>query len=158
MKKISMFFFAAILSTSLMAQSNKEDIDILQSVMGKEKKAMVSDFLQLPAGPQADAFWKIYDEYETKRKELGRRRIALLEKYANSYGNMDDAQMDGLVKEMQTLGLDTDKLIYTYYGKMKKPVGIKASAQFYQLETYFLSVVRATILENIPFIGELDGK
>lgn len=153
-----MFFFAAILSSSLMAQSNKEDIDILQSVMGKEKKTMVADFLKLSAGAQADAFWKIYDEYETKRKELGRRRIALLERYAGNYGNMDDAQMDQLVKDTQALGVETDKLIGTYYGKMKKPVGIKASAQWYQLETYFLAVVRAAILENIPFIGELDGK
>jgi hypothetical protein len=38
---------------------------------------------------------------------------------------------------------------------MEKAAGVKAAAQFYQLEAYLLSVIRASILENIPFIGEL---
>lgn len=139
------------------AQSNKEDIDIIQSVLGKEKKAIVAGFIKVQ-GAQADAFWKLYDEYETKRKELGRKRIELLERYANGYGSMNDADIDKLVKDMQTLSIQNDKLINTYYNKMKKPVGVKESAQFFQLEAYFLSIIRAKILDSIPFIGELDGK
>ena len=45
-----------------------------------------------------------------------------------------------------------------YYGKIKKGAGVKSASQFYELEGYFLSLVRCTILENIPFIGELDYK
>jgi hypothetical protein len=61
------------------AQSNKEDIDLIQSIYGKEKKTIVADFIKLE-GAQKDAFWKLYDEYETKRKALGQKRVALLEK------------------------------------------------------------------------------
>jgi hypothetical protein len=39
---------------------------------------LVSDFMNLE-GPKADAFWKLYDEYETQRKALGQKRIALLD-------------------------------------------------------------------------------
>ncbi len=69
---------------------------------------------------------------------------------------MDDAATDSLIKEMTGLGLKNDKLIDTYYSKMKKAAGVKAASQFVQIEIYLLSSVRVKIMKNIPFIGELD--
>ena len=115
----------------------------------------MADFIKLE-GAQKEAFWKLYDEYETKRKELGKKRVALLEKYAASYSSMNDATATEITKETIKLGAETDKLIATYHKKMEKASGAKAAAQFYQIEAYFLSVIRASILESIPFIGELD--
>jgi hypothetical protein len=158
MKKVSILLFSLFVSGLALAQSNKEDVDIIQSVLGKEKKALVTEFLKLEAGPKTDAFWKLYDQYETERKALGKQRIALLEKYASSYGSTDDVQTDQLIKEIQSLQGKTDKLIIKYYGKIKKESSVKTAAQFYQLEAYFLSVIRATILNSIPFIGELNTK
>ena len=157
MKKMTLFVIGLLFTGTLFAQSNKEDVDMIQAIFGKEKKTMVAGFVKVDAS-QADAFWKLYDEYETSRKELGKKRIALLEKYATNYATLDDATTDQIIKENQTLQAETDKLIVTYYGKIKKVAGSKPAAQFYQLEGYLLSVIRATILENIPFIGELDDK
>lgn len=158
MKKLFLFAVALFITASFVqAQSNKEDVDMIQAIFGKEKKAMVASFVQLDASSK-DAFWTIYDQYETSRKELGKKRVALLEKYAKNYTTLDDATTDALIKENQTLQVQTDKLIVQYYGKIKKAAGSKPAAQFYQLEGYLLSVIRANILENIPFIGELDQK
>ncbi len=151
MKKI-LIIAALLISTIGFTQSNKEDIDLIQSIYGKSKKEIVAGFIN----PTNDAFWVVYDEYETKRKELGQKRISLLENYAANYGSMDDAATDSLIKEMTGLGLKNDKLIDTYYGKMKKAAGVKAAAQFVQIEIYLLSSVRVKIMENIPFIGEID--
>lgn len=136
------------------AQSNKEDIDLIQSIYGKEKKTIVADFIKLE-GAQKDAFWKLYDEYETKRKALGQKRVALLEKYATNYASLDDATTSQIIKETVSLGAETDKLIATYHKKIEKAVGAKPAAQFYQLEVYLLSAIRTQIFESIPFIGEL---
>jgi Spy/CpxP family protein refolding chaperone len=154
MKKL-FILLSICLSTAAVAQSNKEDVDFIQSIYGKEKKAIVADFIKLE-GTQKDAFWKIYDEYETKRKELGKKRVAVLEKYAAGYGTMDDAAISQNIKETAALGVQTDKLIATYHKKIEKAAGAKAAAQFFQLEVYLLSSIRAAILESIPFIGELD--
>lgn len=154
MKKL-LVIAALFVSAASLAQSNKEDVDFIQSIYGKEKKEIVAGFIKLE-GAQKDAFWKLYDEYETQRKELGKQRISLLERYANSYATLDDATTDKLMLDMMALGAKTDKLAKTYYGKIKKASGVKAAAQFIQLESYLTSMVRATIFENIPFIGELD--
>ena len=146
---------ALLISSVSFAQSNTEDVDLIQSIYGMEKKAIVADFISLD-GAQGDAFWDLYDDYEMERKAFGKERIALLEKYAYNYGTMDDETTDSIINEMNKLGAKTDKLISKYYKKMKKPAGVKAAAQFVQIEAYLLSVTRASILENIPFIGELD--
>lgn len=154
MKKL-FILLSICLSTAAVAQSNKEDVDFIQSIYGKEKKAIVADFIKLE-GAQKDAFWKLYDEYEMKRKDLGKKRVALLEKYAAGYGSMDDAALSKNIKETAALGAQTDKLISTYHKKIEKAAGAKAAAQFFQIEVYLLSSIRAAILESIPFIGELD--
>ena len=154
MKKLFVLL-SICLSTAAVAQSNKEDVDFIQSIYGKEKKTIVADFIKLE-GAQKDAFWKLYDEYEMKRKDLGKKRVALLEKYAAGYGSMDDAALSKNIKETAALGAQTDKLISTYHKKIEKAAGAKAAAQFFQIEVYLLSSIRAAILESIPFIGELD--
>lgn len=153
MKKL-LFLAVICLPLVSVAQSNKEDIDLIQSIYGKEKKTIVADFIKLE-GAQKDAFWKLYDEYETKRKALGQKRVSLLEKYASNYASLDDATTSQIIKETVSLGAETDKLIATYHKKIEKAVGAKPAAQFYQLEVYLLSAIRTQIFESIPFIGEL---
>jgi len=121
-----------------------------------EKKTLVAAVIQPEAG-KSDAFWILYDQYETKRKELGKRRIALLNSYADSYDTLDEVSIDKILKEMMSLQVTTDKLIGSYAKKIKKSVDVKTAAQFYQIEGYLLSKIRTVILENIPVIGELDN-
>ena len=138
------------------AQSNKEEVDLFQSLYGMDKKELVSEFIKLQ-GAQKDEFWKLYDQYEVERKAIGKDRISLLEKYAMNYGTMDETMMDDIMKASMELVSKTDKLQATYYGKIKKAVGTKQAAQFLQLESYLTSAIRAAILEEIPFIGDMDN-
>ena len=154
MKKVVFIIALVTISTTVMAQSAQEEVDMIQSVFGMGKKAMVAEFIQLQ-GAQADTFWALYDEYETKRKQLGQRRLVLLEAYADTYDSMDDATADAILKEMMSLQTSTDKLISTYTKKIKKKVNIKSAAQFFQIEGYVLSKIRTKILENIPVIGSM---
>lgn len=144
------------LSTIVFAQSNTEEVDMVQSIFGMEKKAMVSEFIQLD-GVQADTFWAIYDEYEMKRKELGKARLELLEVYAETYDSMDEVTAEAILKDMIALQSSTNNLISSYSKKIKKKVNVKTATQFFQIEGYVLSKIRTEILENIPVIGEMDG-
>jgi hypothetical protein len=159
MKKfISGFVFTLLFASSFLfvdahAQSNKEEVEFIQSIFGMEKKQAVAKFLNLPP---SDPFWTLYDEYETQRKALGAERIKAIEAYAKVYGSMQDADYDRVVSSMNSLKKRNDKLINTYYKKIKKASGAKVAAQFYQIEEYILSEIRAGILGALPFIGELD--
>lgn len=138
-------------------QSDNEEVDLVQSMFGMEKKAVAADFMQLDDA-QKDAFWITYDEYETKRKALGKKRLELFNRYVTNYTSLDDTSMDQIINDMTSLQTKTDKLISDYYKKMKKQSGVKAAAQFYQFEHYILSNIRTQILETVPLIGELEKK
>ena len=145
-------FFAAVETTN--AQSNKEEIDLFQSIFGMGKKALVADFLKVES---SDPFWPIYDAYETERKELGIERINLLTQYVENYESLTDEDYDKIIVDIISLRKRTDKLIDTYYTKIKKESGSKTAAQFFQIEGYVLIEVRAAIMEGIPYIGQFDN-
>jgi hypothetical protein len=156
MKHLLVVCLSAILGFSSFAQSDKEDIDMVQAIYGKAKKEIVADFIKMPDSIKAAAFWNLYDNYETERKALGQKRLALLQKYANAYTNLDDKTTEDIMKQTMGLQKSVDGLIVTYYDKIKKSVGVLQAGQFYQLESYLLSATRMYILGNIPFIGELE--
>lgn len=143
------------ISSSVVAQSNKEDVDIIQSAFGKEKKELVRDYMQL-TGKDSTAFWKLYDEYEDKRKAVGRERINLLEQYANESGNFDDAKAEKLANAILANETKYNNLYQNYFKKFSGVFGAKKAAQFLQLEMYVQTAVRANLMREIPLIGDLD--
>lgn len=147
---ISVIFLA---STFANAQSAKEEVDFIQAAFGMEKKAMIAEFVIVPES-QKDAFWQVYDAYETKRKTLGQQRYELLNQYAEQFETMTNEQADVWSKKVMTLQGKTDKLISTYYKKVKKVSNGMVATQFYQIETYILTELRAVILEEIPFVQD----
>jgi hypothetical protein len=151
MKKQILIVVASLMATFTYSQSNKEEVDLIQAAFGMDKKAAVAEFVK-PSASQKDAFWKLYDEYETQRKELGKQRITLLEQYANQYKTMTSEQADAWSKKVMDLQKKTDNLIITYYGKIKGISDGIVATQFYQIENYILVVIRAQILDAIPFV------
>jgi len=151
MKKYILLVAASLLASFTYAQSNKEEVDLVQAAFGMDKKAAIAEFVK-PSEAQKDAFWKLYDEYETQRKELGKQRIALLEQYANQYKTLTSEQADAWTKKVMELQKKTDGLIATYYTKVKGVSDGIVATQFYQIENYILLAIRAQILDAIPFV------
>jgi len=151
MKKYLLIAAAVFMASFAWSQSNKEEVDLVQAAFGMDKKAVVADFVK-PSAAQKDAFWKVYDEYETKRKELGKQRITLLEQYADQYQKMTSEQADAWTKKVIDLQKKTDALIATYYDKVKAVTDGIVATQFYQIEGYILTAIRAEILEAVPFL------
>jgi hypothetical protein len=151
MKKSILIIAALFLASFAWAQSNKEEVDLLQAAFGMDKKAIVTDFVK-PSATQKDAFWKLYDEYETQRKELGRQRIALLAQYADQYLTMTAVQADAWTIKVIELQKKTDGLIVVYYGKVKAISDGLVATQFYQIENYILTAIRMELLKRVPFV------
>jgi hypothetical protein len=134
MKKVTLLLLALVTFVYVNAQSNKEELDLMQAAFGMEKKA----------------FWKLYDEYETARKDLGKKRVDLLDKYAREFDKLTNESMDIMMKETIDLQKKTDALLISYTGKIKKVTNPVVAFQFYQVEGYILSGIRLSILEELP--------
>jgi hypothetical protein len=157
MKKITLLVAVLFVAASFAkAQSTSEEVDLMQASFGMDKKAMVAEFVQVDPA-QKDAFWKLYDEYETSRKALGKERIQLLSDYTSKYNKFTNESADAMTKNIIELGKETDNLIIDYYNKIKKVTNPIVALQFYQVENYILSGIRVSLLESLP-LPDLKSK
>ena len=150
---LSTFMLAAMIVS---AQVTVDEINLIQSAYGMEKRAIVEQYMKI-TDAEAAGFWKVYDEYEAQRKEYGKQRVANIVDYANNYANLTDEKATELIKKAAANQKTFTKLQESTFKKLTKVVSAKRAAQFIQLENYLENVIRVQITSNIPFIGELDG-
>jgi hypothetical protein len=151
MKKFFLITVAIFVTSFAYTQTNQDEVTLMQAAFGMDKQSVVAEFVK-PSPAETDAFWKIYDEYEAKRKELGKQRIELLEQYADKYLTMNGVEADAWTKKVIALQVKTDDLIADYYSKVKDKTDGVVATQFYQIENFILTAIRAELLQKIPFL------
>ena len=75
MKKLLVFGLAFGFACSSYAQTQNDEMQMFQTMFGMAKKEIVSEFVKIDS-PKNEAFWKLYDEYESNRKQLGQRGLS----------------------------------------------------------------------------------
>ena len=152
MKKLFITALVALFTISAFSQT-KSEIELAQAIFGIEKMQMVAAYVN-PGEEYREAFIDLYEEYEEERMELGKVTIKLLNDYANEWNGMSNEQADAWMKKILDSRAKRDKLITTYYKKVKKSTNAIIATQFYQVEVFILASVRVSIYEEIPFVGE----
>jgi hypothetical protein len=155
MKKLLMILFPLALPLSVLAQQSNDEVAIIQTTYGIEKRKLVSDYMNIPQ-QQAIAFWSIYDDYEKERKDLGKERLTLIDQYAKNYATLSEDKADEIAEGVLANNLKLEKFHQAYYKKFKKATSAVTAAQFIQLELYLQSEIKREITNNIPFIGEIE--
>jgi len=150
MKRLSIIMILSVAFISINAQTTNDEIEYVQAIFGMEKRAAVKEFIVL-SDVEASAFWKHYDAYELTRKELGKERIELLDKFVLEYESMNDDESIRWMKSVISLREKNEKLVEKYYKILVKECSPVIAMQFYQLESYVLAGIRFQILENVPF-------
>jgi len=151
MKKHVLLLLAIFIAIPLAAQQKLDEAEIIQASFGVKKKAIMESFVNVPE-TEKDAFWKLYDEYETKRAVYGKERIKLLTEYAEKWQDLKPEDADRLVLESVALNNKFDKLLAQYYKKIRKATSIETAVKFYQVETYIRATVHFYVKNTIPFV------
>lgn len=157
MKKFILVVAIAVFAFTSNAQSNAEEVALMQSVYGMQKKDLIAKHMKIEAG-QAELFWQMYDEYEIARKEIGTKRVKNIEQYAKKYENLTNEDADALVKASMEVQKGFISLWEKTYKKMAKSISPVTAAQFIQAEMFFENMVRQELSMDIPLIGEFDVK
>jgi hypothetical protein len=155
MKKFILVAFIAVFAFAANAQSNVEEVDLMQSVYGMQKKDLIAKHMKLESG-QSDLFWQLYDEYEVSRKDIGAKRVKNIEHYAEKYDNLTNVDADALMKASFEVNMEFVKLWEKTYKKMAKSISSVTAAQFIQAEMFFENMVRQELSMDIPLIGEFE--
>lgn len=155
MKKIIIgLFITLFVSQITYAQKDNTDIDIVQSVFGRNKRIIINERLQLD-DKEKTSFWPVYDQYEEKRKPIEKETLMLLKEYADTYKTMDNTEAHKLIVNFMKSMDEYNALRKVYFKKMEKAVGSLKAATFIQLETFIQTELHENLQNQIPVIGEL---
>ena len=156
MKKIIIGLFTILFATNVTySQSDNADIDIVQALFGKTKRLIIEEYMQLD-DKEKKSFWRIYDQYEEKRKKIEKEGFLLLKEYAEKYQTLDDAEAHKLIVNFMKSMDGYNSLHKTYFKKMEKRIGSLKAAKFIQLETFIQTTSQANLQSQVPVIGELE--
>ena len=153
MRKLLLLFTVTLVSFTYAQDTDNEEFKMIQQLFGDEKRMVIEENINLN-GVDANKFWKLYDEYEKQRQEIGTSKVNLLKRYSLKQGNMTEAQADEMLAEAVALREAEDKLINNYARRLKKETNSFVSVQFYQIEHYISDGIRYSILNNIDFIQD----
>jgi hypothetical protein len=157
MKKIILLSFCIVFAIVSKAQSNTDEITFMQSVYGMQKKQLIEEHMKISDSQKA-AFWKLYDEYEVSRKAIGMKRANNIEEYAKKYDGLTNENAEALLKASFGVQKDFVKLWEKTYKKMAKETSPLTAVQFIQVEMYLENLVRQSLTDEIPLIGEFEPK
>ena len=136
-------------------QRDNTDIDIVQSLFGRSKRLIINEYMQLD-DKEKNSFWRIYDQYEEKRKAIEKESLILLKEYADNYETMDGAEARKLIVNFMKSMDGYNALHKVYFRKMEKVIGSLKAATFIQLETFIQTELQENLQNQVPVIGELE--
>ncbi len=136
------------ISFSNFAQNSQDELQLMQSLYGMEKRDIVAEFIELN-DTQEKEFWLLYDAYELKRQEIGKEKFRLITSYVNDYGEVKPENADNFMKQVIPLRIKSDKLVDNYYKKIKTKTDPIVAMQFYQIENYLADAIKMELLEEI---------
>ena len=140
--------------SGIKAQTSDEEAEAIINLLGVQKKEAIEQ-LVVVSGQDSVTFWKLYDEYQKLNKVNAKARISLYERTAMAYNHMSPTLADSLATQYFTNRKEMENTLETYYRKIKSATNALVAFEFYQAEVYMLTMIRATIMEQIPTYGQL---
>jgi len=102
---------------------------------------------------EREKFWKVYDEYAKERDSLDRERFALLQRYADSYANLNDEQAMALALASGRLQMSDIQLRLKYAEVLRKKMSGRVAARFFQIDDYVTTAMRMNSLSGVPLVS-----
>ena len=152
--KILLITLLSFFGVTSFAQTSDAEAEAMINLLGVQKKEAIAQLVKV-SGKDSVAFWKIYDEYQQANKKNNVGRLKLYEKTALSYNNMTATRADSLANQYFVNRVEQEKMLETYYKKVKTATNAVIAFQFYQAEVYLLTQLRAQIMMQIPTYGQL---
>ena len=156
MKKILLVLFSLTIVSATFAQMSDAETDALINLLAVQKREAVAKLVPV-TGMDSVAFWKIYDEYLQSNKETAKARIGLYEKTAHAYQNMTAQIADSLSVKYFRNRMEQEKSLEAYYKKIRTATNSVIAFEFYQAESYLLTMIRAQIMQQVPTYGEVQN-
>ena len=134
----NLFAFGSVLACLVggvaVAQDKPPDtMDALREQLRNDKRAVVASVLDLSES-EGQAFWPVYNAYQSDMVSHYDRVLKFLDTYAKTYQSMTDEQATTLVKQFLAIERDHVAILTSYQPRFSKVLPPLKVAKLYQIE------------------------
>ena len=133
------------------ADKPADDLDALREKLRADKRLVVAEALELTE-KEAQAFWPVYNAYQSDMVAHYDRILKLLDTYAGSYKSMTDAVATQLLGEFLSVQTSYLNIITSYVPRFQKVLPPRKVARLYQLENKIRALVDYQLAQEVPLI------
>ncbi len=135
-----------------MPELKQGDIDLqrLNDALGKKRRELFAAGMGGLTPEQQEKFWKIYGDFEKEKDALGATRLQLLQQYMKNFATLSDADIVKMANAANDIQKASSDLRMKYFGIINQQLGAKAAGRFYHIDDYLTTLLRLSILDNMP--------
>ena len=126
-------------------------LELVRADLKVEKVAIVSEVMELTDG-EADAFWDVYRDYDSRMTRYWDARLALIAQYAENYDNLTDEVVDDLADRAVELETLRYSIRVESFARMRAATSTSTALRFFQLEGQLQSVADFQVSSQLPFV------
>ncbi len=154
MKKAVLSLVALFMGCMAFAQQGELDEKWANYMVETERRVIFDQAMNLES-PKKEAFWNLYDQYEVELEGIRKSYMRDLKKYADMYETLTGEQANELVAASHKRQMNRIKLQKKYHAQIAKLVDAKTAARFVQLDDAVSMMYRLSIMDEIPFVGDM---
>jgi hypothetical protein len=149
---IGSLLLAGLLGGTAEAQTRPtDDMEVVREKLRADKRLVVATVLQLTEG-EAQAFWPVYNAYQSDMVTHYDRLLKLIETFAGSYESITDEAAMKMLNDYLALERDHVSILNGYVPRFRKVLPAKKVAQLYQVENKARAIVNYDLARSIPFV------
>jgi hypothetical protein len=141
--------YAATRSSEAEKMNTDHYIELVRRDLRQGRREVIAEAMKLTQA-EADAFWPVYQRYETELSRLGDEKLALINDYADNYKTMTEAKAGELTSKAIDLDIQRTSLLQQYLPQFQKSLTNRRAAQFYQVEMPLLKIIDLQIASELP--------
>jgi hypothetical protein len=128
------------------------EVSLLRKDLRAQKKQIIAANMKL-TDKEAEKFWPLYDQYTSETIKINDRKYAVIQKYAQDYGEMTDQQAEDFVRGLVAVDQSTSQLRLTYWPKFRETISAKNTALFFQLDRRITMMIDVQLASQLPLIA-----
>ena len=133
------------------ADKPSDNLDVLRDKLRADKRLVVAEALELTE-KEAQAFWPVYNAYQSDMVAHYDRILKLLDTYAASYKSMTDPIATQLLGEFLSSQKNYLNIITSYVPKFQRVLPPKKVARLYQVENKIRALVDYQLAQDVPLV------
>ena len=147
---------AVLLASALVGSAQDRPANNLETVheqLKAEKKVIIGKYMTL-TGAEANAFWPVYEEYQSDLQQINQRLGDLLQRYAADYrsNSLTDEKAQKLLDEWIAIENDDANRRASYVPKVLKALPPKKAARYLQIESEYRILLKYDLAVVVPLV------